>query len=227
MRIGKLLLYTGIPFRQNALASAQTFLRVVIMASKGLCLRPLLRKSSGLLLVGRGARISNPQGITHRGRLIIEDYAHVQGLASGGLHFGRDVSIGSGTMIRPTGNYGGEAGVGLRMGDRSSFGPNCFVGCSGEITIGNDVMVGPGVRLFSENHIFDDLDQTIKDQGVKREFLRIGNNVWIGSGATITAGVTVGNGVVVAAGSVVTRDVPDNSLVAGIPARLIRSRSRG
>ncbi len=49
-------------------------------------------------------------------------------------------------------------------------------------------MLGPGVKLFSENHVFEDIETTIKSQGVKREFLTIGDDVWIGSGATITAG---------------------------------------
>ncbi|MCA4133068.1 DapH/DapD/GlmU-related protein [Arthrobacter sp. M4] len=162
--------------------------------------------------------------IAHEGRLVIEDFAEVQGLAKGGLNFGKDVSIGRGVMIRPSSYYGGEVGVGLWVGDRSSFGAGCFIGCSGEIRIGDDVMLGPGVRLFSENHLFDDNAATIKSQGVLREHLIIGDNVWVGSGATITAGVTVGSGAVIAAGSVVTKDVPDNAVVAGVPAKVLRSR---
>ncbi|MCZ9882308.1 acyltransferase [Arthrobacter sp. B2a2-09] len=162
--------------------------------------------------------------ISHQGRLVVEDFAEVQGLTKCGLNFGIDVSIGPGCMIRPTSYYGGEVGVGLWVGDRTSFGAGCFIGCSGEIRIGNDVMLGPGVRLFSENHVFGDTEQTIKAQGVVRESLSIGDDVWIGSGATVTAGVTVGSGVVIAAGSVVTRDVPDNSIVAGVPAKVLRSR---
>jgi acetyltransferase-like isoleucine patch superfamily enzyme len=154
----------------------------------------------------------------------VEDFAEVQGLAKHGLNFGVDVSIGRNTLIRPSSYYGGEIGVGLWVGDRSSFGAGCFIGCSGEIRIGNDVMLGPGVKLFSENHAFADTGRTIKSQGVERSYLTVGDDSWIGSGVTITAGVTIGSRVVVAAGSVVTRDVPDDSVVAGVPAKVLRIR---
>jgi acetyltransferase-like isoleucine patch superfamily enzyme len=187
-------------------------------------MRPLLQHSGGVLFVGRGASIKNPQMISHQGRLVIEDFAEVQGLAKFGLNFGSDISIGRATLIRPSSYYGGDVGVGLWVGDRSSMGAGCFIGCSGEIRIGSDVMMGPGVRLYSENHNFEDLAQTIKAQGVKRSFLIIEDDCWLGSGVTVTAGVKIGKGSIVAAGSVVTKDVPANSLVAGVPARVIRSR---
>ncbi|WP_197515734.1 acyltransferase [Arthrobacter sp. U41] len=183
-----------------------------------------MRRSKGPLFVGRGARLKNPQLISHDGRLVIEDFAEVQGLSKHGLNFGNEVSIGRSTQIRPSSYYGGEIGEGLWVGDRTSFGAGCFIGCSGEIRIGNDVMLGPGVRLFSENHIFSETDLPIKAQGVERYFLTIRDNVWIGSGATITAGVCIGSGVIIAAGSVVTRDLPDNSVAAGVPAKVVRLR---
>lgn len=218
------LRYEGLGYRANAVATAQTLARTGPMLLRGALVRPWLRESQGLLFVGRGARFKNPQFITHKGRLVVEDYAEVQGLAQQGVNFGSQVSIGRGTQIRPSSYYGGEIGVGLWVGDRSSFGAGCFVGCSGEIRIGSDVMLGPGVRLFSEDHAFDDTSQSIKSQGVERTFLTIGDDTWIGSGVTITAGVSVGSGVVVAAGSVVTRDVPDGAIVAGVPARVLRIR---
>ncbi|MGO4651545.1 DapH/DapD/GlmU-related protein [Arthrobacter sp. 2RAF22] len=219
-----LLRFRGLSTGDNVLASSQMAFRTFRMLLRGAPLKPWLKNSRGPLFVGRGARLTNPQMISHQGRLVVEDFAEVQGLTKYGLNFGSDVSIGRGCMIRPTSYYGGEVGVGLWVGDRTSFGAGCFIGCSGEIRIGNDVMLGPGVRLFSENHVFGDTERTIKAQGVVRESLSIGDNVWIGSGATVTAGVTVGSGVVVAAGSVVTRDVPDNAIVAGVPAKVLRSR---
>lgn len=221
MKLGR---FQGLPAKANVVASGQMLTKVGPMLLRGAAIKPWLRRSGGPLFMGRGARLKNPQLISHSGRLVVEDYAEVQGLAVHGLNFGEEVSIGRGVQIRPSSYYGGDVGVGLWVGDRSSFGSGCFVGCSGEITIGSDVMIGPGARLFSENHEFSSTAETIKSQGVVRSFLRIGDDTWVGSGVTITAGVTVGSGAVIAAGSVVTRDVPDGAVVAGVPAKVIRTR---
>jgi len=194
------------------------------MVLRGLPRKPFLRASHGLLLVGRRVRITNPQWISHAGRLVLEDGVELQGLSRDGIRFGADVSIGAGTAIRPSSYYGGEIGVGLSVGDRSSFATGCFVGCSGQIDIGTDVLCGPGVRIYSENHVFADAETTIKSQGVERGIVRIEDDCWIGSGTVIASGVTVGRGSVIGAGSVVTRDIPPFSVAAGSPARVLRSR---
>ncbi|SDZ39318.1 acyltransferase [Herbiconiux ginsengi] len=222
--MGALNRFTGIDESSNRVASIQMALRTVPMLLRGLLVSPFLGRSSGRLFVGRGARIKNPQKFSHTGRVIIEDFAEIHCLSQGGIVFGDEISIGRGVQIRPTGYYGGPVGQGLVMGDRSSIGPGGYIGCSGQITIGNDVLMGPGVRIFGENHNFDSGKSTIKSQGVTLAPVTIGDDCWIGSGVTITAGVTIGTGVVVAAGSVVTKDVPDNVVVAGVPARVLRTR---
>jgi acetyltransferase-like isoleucine patch superfamily enzyme len=216
--------FTGIERGPARRAQIGLYARVAVMAIRGLLRRPFFGKSGGPLLIGRRVRISNASWISHAGRLVVEDGAELQGVSQRGLHFGADVSIGPAVSIRPSSYYGGEAGIGLRVGDRSSFATGCFIGCSGEITIGNDVLFGPGVKVYSENHVFSDTDATIRSQGVARSFVRIGDDCWIGSGTIIAAGVTIGTGVVIGAGSVVTRDVPDHCIAAGAPARVIRSR---
>jgi len=155
---------------------------------------------------------------------IVEDFAEIQGLSTDGLIFGDSVSIGSGTLIRPSVYYSRVIGRGLTVGDRSSIGPYGYIGCSGGITIGNDVMLGPGVRLFSENHETADTDEKIRDQGVRWEPIVIEDAAWIASGVTVTAGGRIGAGAVVAAGAVVTHNVESGTVVGGVPARKLRDR---
>lgn len=87
------------------------------------------------------------------------------------MHFGNNVTIGcyTDTAIRPSSYYGvGQIGYGLTMGDSSSIGPFSFVGYSGKIEIGSNVMIGPRVSLFTENHNFGDTRASIKSQGVNK-----------------------------------------------------------
>jgi acetyltransferase-like isoleucine patch superfamily enzyme len=222
--MGALSRFDGLTPSANRRASLQVNRRGAAMLVRGLLRRPFLASSGGQLFLGRSARIHNPQFITHTGRLTIEDRAEVQGASRRGVTFGADVSIGPGVQIRPSSFYGGPAGEGLIVGDRSSIGSGGFIGCSGWIEIGDDVMLGPGVRVFSENHVFEDPSRTIKEQGVERGSTVIEDDCWLGSGVTVTSGVRIGRGSVIAAGSVVTNDVPPGSVAGGIPARVLRQR---
>jgi acetyltransferase-like isoleucine patch superfamily enzyme len=85
-------------------------------------------------------------------------------------------------------------------------------------------MMSPRVSLYAENHVFDDPSIPMKEQGVRRSFIKIEDDCWIAANSIILAGVTIGKGSVVAAGSVVTHDVPPYSVVAGSPARIIKQR---
>ncbi|MBT2724003.1 acyltransferase [Bacillus sp. ISL-46] len=99
-----------------------------------------------------------------------------------------------------------------------------YIGPAGYISIGNNVMLGPNVSMSSENHIYINTEKPIKEQGVERKGIFIEDDCWIGTGAIILDGVRIGRGSVVAAGSVVTKDIPPYSIVAGIPAKIIKSR---
>ncbi|RYC67610.1 MULTISPECIES: sugar O-acetyltransferase [Spirosoma] len=105
------------------------------------------------------------------------------------------------------------------------LGKNIFINhaCSfldiGGIIIEDDVQIGPRVNLTSENHPLDPADRTTL---IPRPVV-IKRNAWIGAGATILPGVTVGENAIVAAGAVVSRDVPPNTVVAGVPARVVKS----
>jgi acetyltransferase-like isoleucine patch superfamily enzyme len=110
------------------------------------------------------------------------------------------------------------------MGDHSNIGPFAYVGCSGLIRIGNNVMISPRVSLYAENHVIAGINIPMKEQGVIQKGIVIEDDCWIAANSIILDGVTVGRGSVVAAGAVVTRDVPPYSVVAGVPATIIKSR---
>lgn len=112
----------------------------------------------------------------------------------------------------------------LSLGSRISIHPFCYIDATGGLTIGNDVSIAHGVSILTTEHVFSDTTVPIRDQGVVSHPTRIGSDVWIGAGARILAGVSIGNGSVVAAGSVVKNDVPAGAVVAGVPARVIKSR---
>ena len=136
------------------------------------------------------------------------------------------MTVGRFAIIRGSRQYGGaQLGEGLIVGNNSNIGPYCYVGCSGGIRIGNNVMMAPRCSLFAENHNFDDMSQTLKAQGIKRAPIDIEDDCWIASHSVILAGVTIGRGSVVAAGSVVTKSMPPYSIIAGVPARVIKSRA--
>jgi maltose O-acetyltransferase len=90
--------------------------------------------------------------------------------------------------------------------------------------IGNNVIMGPDVKIYTKNHKFESVDIPIQYQGHTEDKTVIGNDVWLGANVIITPGVTIGNHVIVAAGAVVTKDVPDYAIVGGVPAKILKSR---
>ena len=181
-------------------------------------------KLRGLNLCEKGVKIYHGNYISSEGKLNLEEGCEIVGLSKKGIIFGNKCTVGRYSTIRPTNILLDEAGEGLKVGNNSNIGSYSYIGCSGYIEIGNDVMMGPRVNLMAENHNYSDLNLSMKSQGISRSFIIIEDNVWIGVNSTILAGVRIGSGSIIAAGAVVTKDVPKNSIVGGIPAKIIRSR---
>lgn len=95
--------------------------------------------------------------------------------------------------------------------------PNCYIQAINGVEVGDNVLWGPGVGIISANH-----DDSQRLEHKKEKPVKIGNNVWIGMNSIILPGVELGNNVIVGAGSVVTKSFPDNVIIAGNPARIIR-----
>jgi len=192
---------------------------------RGSLKRIFFKRSRGIVLAGKGVSIRYSHYLETGKDFIIEDYAEINCKSNRGIVTGDRVTIGKHAIIRPTNAYGGAIGEGLRIGNNSSIGPFAYIGCSGFIDIGDNVIMGPRVGIFAENHHFDNLKIPIREQGVKRSFVKINDDCWIASNVVILAGVTIGRGCVIAYGSVVTKDIPPFSVVAGIPAKVVKSRN--
>ena len=113
----------------------------------------------------------------------------------------------------------------INCGKHITIGKNVFINfdCTflalGGITIEDDVLIGPKVSLITENHPLNPEER----KGLTGKPILIKKNAWIGANATILSGVTIGENAVVAAGAVVSKDVPDNTIVGGIPAKFIKN----
>jgi acetyltransferase-like isoleucine patch superfamily enzyme len=188
---------------------------------RGLPLRVRAGRTAGPVFRGRRVVVEHARQLRAGRALSMEDGAHINALSRDGVVLGDNVTIARNAMLVCTGVIA-QMGVGITVGDRSAVGAGSLLGGQGGIAIGRDVIMGPGVRIFSENHRHELLTAPIRAQGVSRRGVRIGDDCWIGAGATIVDGVTIGAGCVVAAGAVVTRDLPPQVAAAGVPARMIR-----
>ena len=152
---------------------------------------------TGLLFLGRGLELQ----IARRGR----------------VEFGRFVWIGDGTKIRC------HEGV-VEIGAKTVMGQECTISAYQRVRIGEQCVIADRAMFIDFDHGVVEVERPIRVQGIYKRDVEVGSNVWIGYGACILRGVRVGDNSIVGTNSVVTKDVPANAVVAGIPARVIRMR---
>ena len=126
--------------------------------------------------------------------------------------------VGERVYMEP--NFTCEFGKNITLGNDLYINFGCTLLDCGQITIGNNTLLGPNVSMYSANHSLD-AEERIAGALIP-EPITIGNRVWIGGGSTILSGVTIGDDSVIGAGSVVTKDIPAGVVAAGNPCRVIR-----
>ncbi|HET7119648.1 MAG TPA: acyltransferase [Solirubrobacterales bacterium] len=154
-------------------------------------------RTDGFLFLGRGLELV----IARRGE----------------VRFGRFVWIGDGTKIRCH-----EGSV--EIGAKSVLGQECTISAYQHVRIGEQCVIADRTMFIDFDHGIVEVERPIRLQGIYKRDVEVGNNVWIGYGACVLRGVRVGDNSVIGTNSVVTKDVPANAVVAGIPARIIRMR---
>lgn len=128
----------------------------------------------------------------------VRPYATILGTQN--VEIGNNVIIPGGTLIS---NYPGNP--------------------ESKVIIEDDVLLGPNVSIYSSTHLFNDTTKPIKDQGYRVAITRLKKGCWIGINSVVLPGVTIGKNSVVGANSVVNKDVPDYTVVAGAPAKIIKN----
>lgn len=195
-----------------------------ISAIRGyLLIKPFLKKSKGIVFAENGARIQFGHKIKVGSGLNLMKHSTINALSFNGVEIGNNFTLGKYAIIECTGVLR-NVGSSLKIGNNVGINHYCFIGVRGDIEIGDNVIFGPRVNIFSENHNYNKIDVPIKNQGVTKDNTTIGNDVWIGANVSIMSGVNVGTGCVIAAGAVVTKDIPSYSIVGGVPAKIIKSR---
>ena len=176
------------------------------------------------IYLGKNCTILNKKNIVFGKNVTIESYTTIDGYAKNKIIFRDGVKIGAFSKLLSTSHFA-TYGVGLSIGKHSAVGDFTHFGAPGGIEIGNDVIMGSYVSFHSENHNLLDKTKLIREQGVNSKGIKIGNNVWVGAKVTFLDGCQVGDNSVVAAGAVVNGVFPNDTVIGGVPAKILKTIS--
>ncbi len=185
----------------------------------------LIMDLDGLVAIERGVRIRFAANV-RLGRGVYLDEGVYLHACPGGIDIGANTLVMHHAELHVY-NFRDLPQAGIRIGRDSLIGEFNVLRGQGGITIGDRVYTSPLVQMAAVNHVFADPKRPFVEQGITAQGIVVEDDVWIGAGAILTDGVRVGCGAVVAAGAVVTRDVPPHTVVAGVPARVVKTISGG
>ncbi len=180
-------------------------------------------KNPKMTIMGKRVSVFNSSKIKFGKYLKIGNDVHLSALGKQGIFIGNNVGIGAYSRVVVSTSMN-NLGAFIKIGSNVGLGEFAYLGGAGGLEIGDECIVGQYFSCHPENHVVSDLKAAIRHQGVTRHGIKIGSNCWIGSKVTILDGVEIGSGCIIAAGAVVTKSFPANAVIAGVPAKLIKSR---
>lgn len=200
---------------------------IEMVLSKLVCWLRSLKMLFGLkfyptLFLGKNVRLQYKSLIKFGKWNQIEDNVFISALGKKAIEFGNNVRIGAFSRIITSTSFN-KIGFTISIGHNVGVGEFAYLGGGGGLEIGNDCIIGQFFSCHPENHNFQDTEQLIRLQGVTRKGIKVGNNCWIGAKVTLLDGVTIGDNCVIAAGAVVTKSMPANTVIGGVPAKAIKS----
>lgn len=180
----------------------------------------LIMRIDGYAAVERGVRLAYTENV-RLGRGAFLDHGVYLHACPGGIEIGDGAFVMHNAELHVF-NFRDLPRACIKVGRRSFVGESVVIRGQGGVVIGEAVLIGPAAQILAIDHCFDDPSRPIMDQGIRGSGIAIEDGAWIGAGAIVLDGVRVGRGAVVGAGAVVTRDVPPRTLVAGVPARVVK-----
>lgn len=181
----------------------------------------LILNMEGMAAVENNVRLRFANQITLKNGVYLDQGSYLHACPNG-IEIGEDSIVMHGAVLHVY-NFRDLPHAGIQIGRDCLIGEYSIIRGQGGVTIGDRVFTSPFTQIIAVNHIFDDPKRPFIDQGITAEGIVIEDDCWLGAGAVITDGVRVGKGSVVAAGAVVTKDVPPHSVVAGVPAKIIKT----
>jgi acetyltransferase-like isoleucine patch superfamily enzyme len=177
---------------------------------------------NGISAIEAGVRIVYASKVQLGQNTYLDKGVYLHALPNG-ITIGKDTAIMHHSMLHVF-NFRNLPQAGITIGEKCFIGEFNVMRGQGGITIGNEVYTGPMVQILAVNHVYDNPNIPIREQGITARGIVIEDDVWLGASAIVLDGVTIGRGSVIGAGAVVTQDIPPYSLAVGSPAKPVKDR---
>jgi acetyltransferase-like isoleucine patch superfamily enzyme len=206
--------------------NVNTLMLIALLLDNTMCLMRGLKvlfylKKTNMLLLGTNVKIFNISNVAFGKWVKLDDNVYLGAMGKQKLKLGNNVGIGAYSRLIISTSFN-NIGSHITIGNNVGIGEFAYLGGGGGLDIGDDCIVGQYFSCHPENHNYNNSQKLIREQGVVRKGIKIGKNCWIGSKVTIIDNVTIGDNCVIAAGSVVSKNIPNNFVVGGVPAKLLK-----